>query len=147
VSGRLGTTPAGGGAPVGSVAGPAVVSHRSWAYTALWTSVFDEDFTYGMSATWRTYFAHFARTTGNNDGGCGRGGSARARRRCRRPPGNSGYKKQSYSFLVSSSSSLTTQLLAGGGESSSCSDILALRLAFVGKVRRAQATIYRAFGS
>jgi hypothetical protein len=62
--------------------------------------------------------------------------------------GSSGYKKQSYGFHVSSSSSLTTQLLAGGGESSSRGDVLlALRLGFVGKIRRAQATIYRAFGT
>jgi hypothetical protein len=62
--------------------------------------------------------------------------------------GSSGYKKQSYSFLVSSSSSLTAQLLAGGGESSSHSGVLlALRLGFVGKIRRARATIYRDFGT
>jgi hypothetical protein len=62
--------------------------------------------------------------------------------------GSSGYKKQPYGFLVSSSSSLTAQLLAGGGESSSRSDVLlALRLGFVGKIRRARATIYRAFGT
>jgi hypothetical protein len=57
--------------------------------------------------------------------------------------GSSGYKKQSYGFLVSSSSSLTAQLLAGGGESSSHGDIfLTLQLGFVGKIRRARATIY-----
>jgi hypothetical protein len=62
--------------------------------------------------------------------------------------GSSGYKKQSYGFLVRSSSSLTAQLLAGGGESSSHGDILlALRLGFVGKIRRARATIYRALGT
>jgi hypothetical protein len=62
--------------------------------------------------------------------------------------GSSFYKKQSYGFLVSSSSSLTTQLLAGGGESSSRGDVLlALRLGFVGKIPRAWATIYRAFGT
>jgi hypothetical protein len=60
--------------------------------------------------------------------------------------GSSGYKKQSYGFLVSSSSSLTAQLLVGGGESSSPGDVLlALRLRFVGKIRRARATIYRVF--
>jgi hypothetical protein len=53
-SGRLGPTPTGGRAPVGGAAGPAVAAHRSWAYTALRTSVFDKDFTYGMGATWRT---------------------------------------------------------------------------------------------
>jgi hypothetical protein len=59
-----------------------------------------------------------------------------------------GYKNQSYGFLVRSSSSLTAQLLAGGGESSSRGDILlALWLRFVGKIRRAQATIYRTFGT
>jgi hypothetical protein len=59
--------------------------------------------------------------------------------------GSSGYKKQHYGFLVSSS---TTQLFAGGGESSSCGDVLfALQLRFVGKIRRARATIYRAFGT
>jgi hypothetical protein len=56
----------GGGAPVGGAAGPAVAAHRSWAYMALWTSVFDEDFTYGMGATSRSYFAHLGRTAGNN---------------------------------------------------------------------------------
>jgi hypothetical protein len=62
--------------------------------------------------------------------------------------GSSGYKKQSFGFLVSSSSSLTAQLLVGGGKLSSRSDILlALRLGFVGKIRRARATIYRAFGT
>jgi hypothetical protein len=62
--------------------------------------------------------------------------------------GSSGYKKQSYGFLVSSSSSLTAQLVAGGSELSSRSDVLlALRLGFVGKIRRARATIYRAFGT
>jgi hypothetical protein len=62
--------------------------------------------------------------------------------------GSSGYKKQSYSFLVSYSSSLTAQLLVGGGESSSRGDVLlVLRLGFVGKIRRARATIYRAFGT
>jgi hypothetical protein len=62
--------------------------------------------------------------------------------------GSSGYKKQSYGFLVSSSNSLTTQLLAGGDESSSRGDVLlVLRPGFVGKVRRARATIYRAFGT
>jgi hypothetical protein len=62
--------------------------------------------------------------------------------------GSSCYKKQSYGFLVRSSSSLTAQLLAGGGESSSRSNVLlALRLGFVGKIRRARATIYRALGT
>jgi hypothetical protein len=62
--------------------------------------------------------------------------------------GSSGYKKQSYSFLVRSSSSMTDQLLAGGGKSSSHGDVLlALRLGFVGKIRRAQATIYRGLGT
>jgi hypothetical protein len=62
--------------------------------------------------------------------------------------GSSGYKKQSYGFLMSSSSSLTAQLLAGGGKSSSHGDVLlVLRLGFVGKIRRARATIYRAFGT
>jgi hypothetical protein len=62
--------------------------------------------------------------------------------------GSSSYKKQSYSFLVSSSSSLIAQLLAGRGESSSRGDVLlALWLGFVGKIRRARATIYRAFGT
>jgi hypothetical protein len=62
--------------------------------------------------------------------------------------GSSGYKKQSYSFLVRSSSSMTDQLLVGGGESSSHGDVLlALRLGFVGKIRRAQATIYRGLGT
>jgi hypothetical protein len=64
-------TPAGGGAQVSGAADPAVVAHRSWPYMALRTSVFDEDFTYGMGATWRTYFAHIGRTAGNNGGGCG----------------------------------------------------------------------------
>jgi hypothetical protein len=62
--------------------------------------------------------------------------------------GSSGYKKQSYIFLVRSSSSLTAQLLARGGESSSCGDVLlALQLGFVGKIRRARATICRALGT
>jgi hypothetical protein len=62
--------------------------------------------------------------------------------------GSSGYKKQSYGFLMSSSSSLTAQLLAEGGKSSSRGDVLLmLRLGFVGKIRRARATIYRAFGT
>jgi hypothetical protein len=62
--------------------------------------------------------------------------------------GSSCYKKQSYNFLVSSSSSLIAQLLAGGGESSSRGDVLlALQLGFVGKIRRARATIYRAFAT
>jgi hypothetical protein len=62
--------------------------------------------------------------------------------------GSFGYKKQPYGFLVSSSSSLTTQLLVGGGESSSHDDVLlVLQLGFVGKIRRARATIYRAFGT
>jgi hypothetical protein len=61
----------GRGVSVGSAAGPAVPADRSWAYTALRTSVFDEDFTYDMGATWRTYFAHLGRTAGNNGGGCG----------------------------------------------------------------------------
>jgi hypothetical protein len=62
--------------------------------------------------------------------------------------GSSDYKNQSYGFLVSSSSSLTTQMLAGGGKSSSRSDaLLVLRLRFVGKIRRARATKYRAFGT
>jgi hypothetical protein len=62
--------------------------------------------------------------------------------------GSSGYKKQSYGFLVRSSSSLTAQLLAGGGKSSSRGDVLlALRLGFVGKIRRARATIYSALGT
>jgi hypothetical protein len=62
--------------------------------------------------------------------------------------GSSGYKKQSYGFLVSSTSSLTAQLLAGGGELSSRGNVLlAVRLGFVGKIRRARATIYRAFGT
>jgi hypothetical protein len=59
--------------------------------------------------------------------------------------GSFGYKKQSYGFLVSS---LTTQLLAGGGKLSSRGDVLlALWLRFVGKIRRARAIIYRAFGT
>jgi hypothetical protein len=51
---RLGMTPAGDGAPVGGAVGPAMAIHQSWSYMALQTSVFDEDFTYGMGATWRT---------------------------------------------------------------------------------------------
>jgi hypothetical protein len=43
-----------GGALVGGVAGPTAAARRGWAYTALRTSVFNEDFTYGMGATWRT---------------------------------------------------------------------------------------------
>jgi hypothetical protein len=94
-------------------------------------------------------FAHLGRTAGNNGGGCGRGGLARlGSSSTSMSAGSSGYKKQSYGFLVSSSSSLTAQLLAGGGESSSRGDVLlALRLRFVGKIRRAWATIYRAFGT
>jgi hypothetical protein len=62
--------------------------------------------------------------------------------------GSSGYEKQSYGFLVSSSISLIAQLLVGGGESSSRGDVLlAPWLLFVGKIRRARATIYRAFGA
>jgi hypothetical protein len=62
--------------------------------------------------------------------------------------GSFGYKKQSYGFLVRSSSSLTTQLLVGGGELRSRGDVLlVLRLGFVGKIRRARATIYRALGT
>jgi hypothetical protein len=63
-------------------------------------------------------------------------------------PGSSSYKKQSYGFLVRSSSSLTAQLLVEGGKSSSRGDVLlALQLRFTGKIRRARATIYRAFDS
>jgi hypothetical protein len=62
--------------------------------------------------------------------------------------GSSGYKKQSYGFLVSSSSSLIAQLLSGGGKLSTREDVLrVLRLGFVGKIRRARATIYMAFGT
>jgi hypothetical protein len=62
--------------------------------------------------------------------------------------GSSGYKKQSYGFLVSSSSSLIAQLLAGGGKLSTRDNVLrVLRLGFVGKIRRARATIYMAFGT
>jgi hypothetical protein len=62
--------------------------------------------------------------------------------------GSSGYKKHPYSFLVSSSSSLAAQLLAGCGESRSRGNVLlVLWLRFVGKIRRARATIYRAFGT
>jgi hypothetical protein len=62
--------------------------------------------------------------------------------------GSFGYKKQSYGFLVRSSSSLTAQLLVGGGELRSRGDVLlVLRLGFVGKIRRARATIYRALGT
>jgi hypothetical protein len=125
-----------------------VVAHRSWAYTTLWTLVFDEDFTYGMGATWRTYFAHLGRTAGNNGGGCGETARLELDVIVGGLRGSSGYKKQSYGFLVSSSSSLTAQLLVGGGESISRGNVLlALRLGFVGKVRRARATIYRAFGT
>jgi hypothetical protein len=35
----------------------------------LQTSVFDEVFTYGIEAMWRTYFAHLRRTAGNDVGG------------------------------------------------------------------------------
>jgi hypothetical protein len=34
----------------------------------LWTSVFDEIFTYGIEATWQTYFSHLGMTVGNNGG-------------------------------------------------------------------------------
>jgi hypothetical protein len=54
---------------------------------ALQISFFDEDFTYSMGATWRTYFAHLVGMAGNNGGSYGSGGSAEARRRCWRPPG------------------------------------------------------------
>jgi hypothetical protein len=49
--------------------------------------------------------------------------------------GSFSYKKQSYGFLMNSSSSLSGDVL------------LTLRLRFVGKIRRARATIYRAFGT
>jgi hypothetical protein len=125
-----------------------VVAHRSWVYTALQTSVFDEDFTYGMvqlgeptlltlggrRETMAAVVGEAARLELDVDVGGLRG--------------SSGYKKQPYGFLVSSSSSLTAQLLARGGESSSRGDVLlALWLGFVGKIRRARATIYRAFGT
>jgi hypothetical protein len=45
----------------------------------LWILVFDEVFTFGIGATWKTYFAHLGRTAGNNGGWCGWGGSAQAR--------------------------------------------------------------------
>jgi hypothetical protein len=141
-------TPAGGGAPVGGTAGPAVAAHRSWAYTALWTLVFDEDFTYGMGATWITYFLTLGVQQATMAAVAGEAARFELDVDVGSIRGSSGYKKQSYDFLVSSSSSLTAQLLAAGGESSSHGDILhALRLGFVGKIRRARAAIYRAFGT
>jgi hypothetical protein len=76
-SGWLGATPAGGGGRSGRWRNwPAEAAHRSWPYTVLWTSVFDEVLTYDIGATWRTYFAHLGRTAGNNGGRCGWGGLA-----------------------------------------------------------------------
>jgi hypothetical protein len=71
VSGQLGVIPAGGRRSGRRGGQPVVVAHRSWPCIALQTSVFDEVFTYGIEATWRTYFAHFGRTMGNDGGWCG----------------------------------------------------------------------------
>jgi hypothetical protein len=115
---------------------------------ALRPSVFDEDFTYGMGATWRTYFAHLGGRRATIAAVVGEAARLELNVDVGGLRGSSGYKKQSYGFLVSSSSSLTAQVLARGGESSSHGVVLfALRLIFVGKIRRAQATIYRAFGT
>jgi hypothetical protein len=84
---RLGATPARGRHSGRRRNWPAVAAHQSWPYTAFSTSVFDEVFTYGIRAMWRTYFAHLGRTSGNNGGWCGWGGSAQARRRWRLAPG------------------------------------------------------------
>jgi hypothetical protein len=80
VSEQLGVTLAGGGAPDGG-------ADRRWPYTTLRTSVFDEVFTYGIEATWLTYFAHLGRTAGNDGGWCGWGGSVQTRCRCWRAQG------------------------------------------------------------
>jgi hypothetical protein len=80
VSGRLGVTLAGGRRSGLRRGRSAVVTHRSWPYMTLMTSVFNEDFTYDIEVTWRTYFAHLGRTAGNDDGSCGRGSLAQARR-------------------------------------------------------------------
>jgi hypothetical protein len=66
---------------------PAVAAHRNWPYKALQTSVFDEIFTYGIEATWLTYFAQLGMTVGNDGDWCWWGGLAQAQRRCRRSPG------------------------------------------------------------
>jgi hypothetical protein len=86
-SGRLGATPSRGQCSGRRRNRPAVVAHRSWPYTVLQTLVFYEVFTYGIGTTWRTYFVHIGRTSVNNGGWWGRGGSAQARRRWRRAPG------------------------------------------------------------
>jgi hypothetical protein len=81
-SGRLGATPAGGWCSCRRCGRPVVAAHRSWTYTVLRTSVFDEVCTYGIAVTWRTYFTHLGRMTGNHGDWCGWGGSAQAQ--CRR---------------------------------------------------------------
>jgi hypothetical protein len=45
-----------------------VATHQSWSYTALWTSTFDEIFTYGIKATRQTHFSHLGMTAGNDGG-------------------------------------------------------------------------------
>jgi hypothetical protein len=110
--------------------------------------VFDEDFTYNMGATWRTLFAHLGRRRTTMAAVAGEAARLELDVDVGGLRGSSGYKKQSYGFLVSSSISLTTQLLVGGGESSAHGDVLfALWLVFVGKIRRARVTIYRASGT
>jgi hypothetical protein len=103
-SGWLGATPAGGRRSGRQCNRPAVAAHRSWPYTTLWTSVFDEVFTYGIGATWKNYFAHLGRTSGNNGSWCWWGGSTQARRQWRRAPGllrlNRGHQRGRRSSVI-----------------------------------------------
>jgi hypothetical protein len=65
---RVGATPAGGRYFSQRRGRPVEAAHRSWPYTAVQISVFDEVFTCDIEATWRTYFAHLGRTAGNDGG-------------------------------------------------------------------------------
>jgi hypothetical protein len=45
-----------------------VVAHRSWPYTMLRASVFDEIFTYGIVTLRRTYLAYLGMMAGDDGG-------------------------------------------------------------------------------
>jgi hypothetical protein len=80
---RLGETPARGRRSGQWSNRPMAAARRSKPLLALRSTKLDKIFTYGIVAMRRTNFAHLGRTSGNNGGWCGWGGSAQARRRWR----------------------------------------------------------------
>jgi hypothetical protein len=100
----LGATPAGGWRSNRWRNRPTAVAHWSKPLSALRSTKLSKVFTYDIVAMWRNYIAHLGRTSGNNGGWCGRGGSVQARHRWRQAPGllrlNRGHQRGRRSSVI-----------------------------------------------